>query len=90
MNNPIIKWYLDSKEKLTIDPEYDPMSTPTALVFARNNMMPFILMSNKDYIDMDIQAKYPDTSLKITFTNDGNYYVVLDWEKFLQIYTISA
>lgn len=85
--NYIVGWYKDSKEKLQLDPEYDPMTTPTAVLFARNNMMPFILMSIKDYNDMEISDKYKGPH--ITFEEDEVCYVVLDWEKFLKLYQIT-
>lgn len=87
-NNYLIKWYKDSKEKLQIDPEYDPMTTPSALVFAKNNMTPFILMSEDDYVDMDCIKSYPDSAFRIIFTDDEVRYMVLDWETFLAIYSV--
>lgn len=87
--NPIVAWYIDSKEKLQIDPEYDPMTTPSAVVFCRNHMDPFILMSFKDYLSTDVTIKYPETALKILFTQDEVEYIVLDWVTFLKIYTVT-
>jgi hypothetical protein len=85
--NYIVGWYKDSKEKLQIDPEYDPMTTPTALLFAKNNMMPFILMSGKDFVDMELPSRYK--GLRITFTDEEEHYIVLEWQKFLQLHTVT-
>ena len=89
-NNPLLKWYRESAEKLKVDPDYDIMTTPTALVFSRNHMKTFILMSQKDYTDMDLQTKYEDTSLKITFYDNSEHFIVLDWEEFLKLYAVTA
>lgn len=88
-NNYLTKWYQDSKEKLDIDPEYDPMTTPTGLVFCKNNMAPFILMSVQDFNDTDAAEKYPTNALKIYFSDERRDYIVLDWALFLKIYEVT-
>ena len=88
-NNYLLKWYKDSKEKLQIDPEYDPMTTPSALVFSKNQMSPFILMSREDFATTDVFEKYTDYGHMIFFTDDEVEYVVLDWETFLNIYRVN-
>src|ERR1035437_914108 len=85
--NYLVGWYKDSKEKLQIDPEYDPLFTPTALLFAKNNMMPFILMSAKDFVDMELASTYK--GFKILFEDEGDSYIVIDWEKFLQLHLVT-
>ena len=85
--NYIVGWYKESKEKLQVDPEYNPMTTPTALLFAKNNMMSFVLMSAKDFVDMELTSRYK--GLKITFTDEEEHYIVLDWEKFLELHRVT-
>ncbi len=89
-NNYILKWYKESKEKLGIDPEYDPMMTPTALIFAKNNMNPFVLLSKKDFADMEVATLYPKEAPMIFFSDDGEDYIILDWAHFLKTYTVEA
>lgn len=88
--NELVSWYKEAKEKLQIDPEYDePLMTPVALVFARNNVSPLILMSYKDFLEMDLHYSYPKTSINIFFTDENkDEYIVLDWNSFLQIYKV--
>jgi hypothetical protein len=87
-NNDLVKWYRESKEKLKIDPEYEQMTTPTALLFAKNNMTPFIMLSLDDFKEMELRLSSFD--FKLTFLNDGDEFIVLEWKKFLDCYRISA
>lgn len=85
-NNDLVKWYEESKGKLGIDPDYDQMTTPTALVFAKNNMLPFIMMTKKDFFNMELGAvKF---SFMMLFSCNEEDYIIVEWKKFLDIYRV--
>lgn len=85
-NNDLITWYKESKAKLAIDPDYDPMLTPTALIFAKNNVLPFVLMSKKDFNDMELQINTFSFLLSVTCNEEE--YIIVTWKEFLAIHKV--
>jgi hypothetical protein len=47
-NWEVYNWYKDAKDKVKDDPDY-AANSPVLLVFAKNNVGPFVMMSSEDY-----------------------------------------
>lgn len=75
-----IQWYEEAKEKLGVDPYYDPMTTTTILVFKQNGKKPLVMMNYNEFI-----IWFPDPLGYPLMSVYGamNIYTIVPWSVFL-------
>jgi hypothetical protein len=49
-------------------------------------MLPFIMMTKKDFFDMELGAS--KFSFMMVFTCNEEDYIIVEWKKFLDIYRV--
>ena len=83
-NWEVYNWYKESKDKIQHDPSY-PIDSPALLVFANNNVGPFVMIGSADYM------KYVAHNFTLHPVDLFNMYVpkydvhILLWEDFLKL-----
>lgn len=79
-----IQWYEEAKEKLGVDPYYDPMTTTTVLVFKQNGKKPLAMLNYSEYTvwfpnPADNRVDFPLLSVY----GDKDIYMIVPWTIFL-------
>lgn len=78
------EWYKDAREKLGVDPYYEPEKTTVILVLKQNSKKPLVMMT---YTDYTIWFPYLDRERVyfplMTIFHEHEYYSILPWAVFL-------
>lgn len=80
-NWEVYNWYKEAKDKVKDDPDY-VIDSPVLLVFAKNNVGPFVMISNEDYVEFINNEHTLDKFHMYVPKYDVH---ILLWEDFLKL-----